>query len=244
MTTQETYETWPGEVSILLLDPNSGINYLKALGITSSNFTVQKDEREVSNHDTGRFREYASTLISYNITFDEIVFALFSNGTEITDGLVTHDFMTSLKSRSDSVSWKWSNYKDGSREYSGKGFFTSGDLTDSLGETSMSKFGIRGSGEFFINKIDVAPRNVSVSPITANGASVTWVSGASGGNFRFEYGPTSFALGHGTKLDVNALTTDLSGLTSNTGYDIYIAEDFGHRNISKYTGPIAFTTLV
>ncbi len=81
---------------------------------------------------------------------------------------------------------------------------------------------------------------VTASAVTTQSATVSW-TGAEG-SYHVEYGVTGFQQGYGTSREVNALTTDLSGLQANTGYDVYIRRICGPGDTSA-AAQTSFTTL-
>ena len=57
--------------------------------------------------------------------------------------------------------------------------------------------------------------------------------------WKVEYGPKGFALGSGTQLSVDTTTVTLTGLSTNTSYDVYVRADV--QGATSYTGPLSFT---
>ncbi len=84
------------------------------------------------------------------------------------------------------------------------------------------------------------PWNISAGNITASSASISW-SSLQGTCFKIEYGPTGFIQGTGNGSTVSNATspTTLSGLSSNTFYDVYIADCC---DSTVFAGPFTFKT--
>lgn len=71
---------------------------------------------------------------------------------------------------------------------------------------------------------------VSASGITSSSATVSWTG--DNGSYHVEYGPVGFTRGNGTKRVVNALSTNISNLQSNTEYDVYVRRICGPADTS------------
>jgi len=76
--------------------------------------------------------------------------------------------------------------------------------------------------------------------ITANGAQVYW-DGTQVNDFELEYGPAGFVLGEGTRVASNSNLYELSGLSPDTAYEVYVRSKCGN-SFSLFAGPVAFTT--
>jgi hypothetical protein len=85
------------------------------------------------------------------------------------------------------------------------------------------------------------PSGLGISAITSSSATASWTSGGASNHF-VEYGPTGFTLGSGSTMYVNAPTANLTGLSANTTYDVYV-KDSCATSSSQYIGPSTFTTL-
>jgi hypothetical protein len=77
----------------------------------------------------------------------------------------------------------------------------------------------------------------------------TWIDGASLGftsvnasNWQFEYGPTGYTFGSGTRMMSATNPTQLTGLTPATTYDVYMRSVCGTGDSSLWVGPVTFTT--
>ena len=103
----------------------------------------------------------------------------------------------------------------------------------------------------YIDDIDVGlapqclpPTAFSVDSVGTDSAYVAWTgSGVTG---YFEYGPVGFTYGQGTGTVVSTSSTDawLTGLDSNTAYDVYVYQMCADSSISPAIGPVSFTTLL
>ncbi|MDC8002700.1 fibronectin type III domain-containing protein [Aureisphaera galaxeae] len=61
-------------------------------------------------------------------------------------------------------------------------------------------------------------------------------------SYQVEYGPTGFTIGSGTLMDIQLGQFQLTGLTPNTTYDVYLVSLCGGSSLPIYTQPIQFTT--
>jgi hypothetical protein len=91
-----------------------------------------------------------------------------------------------------------------------------------------------------------SPTSSSITGITTSGATVNWTPGTGNLTYNIEWGPCGFTQGTGsTQTGLTGTTTAISGLTSNTCYDVYIQGNCGPTNggTSPWIGPFSFTTL-
>ncbi|RYY18356.1 MAG: hypothetical protein EOO36_08325, partial [Cytophagaceae bacterium] len=88
------------------------------------------------------------------------------------------------------------------------------------------------------------PTNITVSSVTAATATVAFAPPAGGTTYSVIYGPKGFTPPAGGTATPLAASTSvaLSGLNSNTAYDVYVQATCGAAGTSVYTGPITFTT--
>ena len=88
----------------------------------------------------------------------------------------------------------------------------------------------------------VAPNTLSSSNLAATSADISWVS--DGTSFNIEYGPEGFTQGSGTTDTSTTTSFSLSGLSSNTSYDVYVQTDCsgGGNGLSDWVGPYTFNT--
>ena len=86
----------------------------------------------------------------------------------------------------------------------------------------------------------VVPNTLVASNITSSSADISWTSDAT--NFNVEYGAEGFTQGSGT-TDTSAIASySLTGLSSNTSYDIYVQTNCGSSGVSEWAGPYTFVT--
>lgn len=90
-----------------------------------------------------------------------------------------------------------------------------------------------------------APLNASISSFDDTSATVSWTNNATNSTASsVEFGPVGFTLGTGTTVVGTADMAMLTGLMSNTSYDIYIQQDCGMIDgLSTPVGPLSLTTF-
>jgi hypothetical protein len=86
------------------------------------------------------------------------------------------------------------------------------------------------------------PTNLTNSNVGVSSVELSWTAGGSETEWQIEYGPSGFTPGTGTTIDVTSNPYTLTGLTSETNYDAYVAAKVGSF-ITDFTGPTSFTTL-
>ncbi|KGL63939.1 fibronectin type III domain-containing protein [Polaribacter sp. Hel1_85] len=89
------------------------------------------------------------------------------------------------------------------------------------------------------------PRNFEVSNITYESAELNWVSGDNETTWQIEYGQVGYTPGNGTKVIATENPYTLSGLNSETSYDIYlraVCGDNPNEDDSNWVGPITIET--
>ena len=88
------------------------------------------------------------------------------------------------------------------------------------------------------------PGNPVVSGITTTGATVTFTGPTNASGYSVIYGPKGFVPSSTSSSTPVAAgnTVTLTGLTSNTQYDVYVQSTCGTAGTSTYTGPVSFTT--
>ncbi|GEM_PF-6873196 len=84
------------------------------------------------------------------------------------------------------------------------------------------------------------PYSLTIDSISAYIAVVSWLSVAN--NWNVEYGPAGFTPGTGIKLYNVARPLTLTGLTTNTPYDVYFQDSCGTSLLSAFNGPLNITT--
>ncbi|MEO2060970.1 MAG: fibronectin type III domain-containing protein [Mesonia sp.] len=90
------------------------------------------------------------------------------------------------------------------------------------------------------------PMELSIGGFTTSSADVTWVAGGSETEWEILYGEEGFDTetdGMTIQDNDGTLGESLSGLSSNTPYDVYVKSICGTGNESIWTGPLTFTTL-
>ncbi len=89
------------------------------------------------------------------------------------------------------------------------------------------------------------PFNLGLGTLTGTSGVVKWGSvHTSGSNFKIEYGPKGFtqSTGNGTYISNTASSTTISGLSPNTWYDFYVADNCDTNSLSSWAGPYSFKT--
>ncbi len=87
----------------------------------------------------------------------------------------------------------------------------------------------------------IAPTGFSVANVTATSAIASWnVLGGAG--YVIEWGPLGFTPGTGNRKTGTGTSYGISGLTSNTAYDVYVADSCGANDIGAFAGPISILT--
>ncbi|WP_274476469.1 fibronectin type III domain-containing protein [Mangrovimonas aestuarii] len=83
---------------------------------------------------------------------------------------------------------------------------------------------------------------VEASNILANSADISWTAGNTETLWNIEYGPTGFTLGSGTPVSGVTNPYTLSGLTSQTEYDVYVQADCTAGDLSTWSDVYSFST--
>lgn len=88
------------------------------------------------------------------------------------------------------------------------------------------------------------PYNLTVQHITGTTATISWITGGATLH-NLQYGPSGFAVGTGsTQSDITTASYDLSSLSANTAYDVYVQDSCSDiLGSSVWAGPLTFTTL-
>jgi hypothetical protein len=84
------------------------------------------------------------------------------------------------------------------------------------------------------------PGTLSITGVASTQATVNWAS--LGTNFDVQYGAPGFTLGSGTTVTSTTTSKQLTGLTPNTSYDVYVRRNCGAAGTSGWAGPIVFST--
>ncbi|MDA9847235.1 fibronectin type III domain-containing protein, partial [Flavobacteriaceae bacterium] len=85
-----------------------------------------------------------------------------------------------------------------------------------------------------------SPSALSAASITATSAEISWTS--DGTLFNIEYGPAGFTQGNGTSDTSTTASYSLSGLNSNSEYDVYVQTDCGSGETSDWNS-FSFSTF-
>lgn len=87
------------------------------------------------------------------------------------------------------------------------------------------------------------PTALSSTSITGTSASISWTDANTSPDWEIEYGVSGFAQGAGTIVTTGVTNPyTLSGLTSNTDYDVYVRANCGSGDFSSWSGPLSFAT--
>ena len=86
------------------------------------------------------------------------------------------------------------------------------------------------------------PLNVSMIESDNSTAQFTWAIGGSETTWQIQYGTQGFTLGSGTSYVTTDHPDTLTGLTSNSFYQIYVRAICGAGDTSLWTGPVTFNT--
>ncbi|MCR9154857.1 MAG: PKD domain-containing protein [Bacteroidetes bacterium] len=89
----------------------------------------------------------------------------------------------------------------------------------------------------------VRPDSLDVNSITTTTASVSWAGVGGGTNFQYEYGINPLGDPGNAQLSVTGSSVSLSGLTSGTGYCVWVREICSPGDTSFWRGPFCFSTL-
>ncbi|MBD3582498.1 T9SS-dependent choice-of-anchor J family protein [Flavobacterium selenitireducens] len=127
----------------------------------------------------------------------------------------------------------------------GLDFFRYGiDLSAYVGQTIHLAFHASADASVAVDLDDIvntalpdceAPSGFIATDITADSAILSWLSAGLGNNVQIEYGPSGFALGTGTVVNLsNTLLLPLTNLTLNGDLDVYIRTDCGDGNFSDW----------
>ena len=85
------------------------------------------------------------------------------------------------------------------------------------------------------------PSAISVGTVLQDSAQISYTS--NGIQTYLEYGPPGFTQGTGTSVVVSGSPAWLTGLDSNTTYDVYVVQMCADSSISPGFGPVTFKTM-
>ncbi len=90
------------------------------------------------------------------------------------------------------------------------------------------------------------PSDIALNYITDQSVTVSWQSLDDATSWVVKYGEAGFdPATAGTTIEVSeAMTTEITGLSSETTYDVYVQSLCGAEDQSEWAGPVSFTTLV
>jgi hypothetical protein len=86
------------------------------------------------------------------------------------------------------------------------------------------------------------PTTIGISIATTSSATVNWTVGGTETAWQLQHGPVGFVVGSGTTTSASSNPTTISGLTSNSFYQVYVRGICGAGDTSLWTGPILFNT--
>ncbi len=95
-----------------------------------------------------------------------------------------------------------------------------GDLSDTI------------TGSFTTQATCPVPSALNFADIGIDSVVISWTENGSSMDWTYEYGPTGFTQGSGTIVNTSDNPDTLTGLTSNTGYDVYLWSDCGGGDLS------------
>ncbi|MDA8592286.1 fibronectin type III domain-containing protein, partial [Flavobacteriaceae bacterium] len=101
---------------------------------------------------------------------------------------------------------------------------------------------------YYLDNIAVIPQpsclEVSdvVATTLATGFDLSWTAGGIEPAWNIEYGFTGFTQGSGTTIVSSSTSATISGLLSNTSYDIYVQADCGDGDTGAWIGPLTVIT--
>jgi hypothetical protein len=213
--------TW--SQSSTYISPRSGLYTAHGMGsnddyLISPKFTLTGNERVV-------WYDIVESS-AYNNTYDVLISTTGKNIADFTTNLGTYDCTN--------TSWE---------EHILDLSMYTGDVYIALHQTySAATFYGFGVDDFTVEEIPACliPSDISSSNITTLSADISWTSDAT--NFNVEYGAEGFTQGSGT-TDTSAIASySLTGLSSNTSYDIYVQTNCGSSGVSEWAGPYTFVT--
>ncbi len=86
------------------------------------------------------------------------------------------------------------------------------------------------------------PLSITVQSAALTTANITWNSSGSETLWQLQYGAPGFVLGSGTSVLAPTNPDTLTGLTSNSFYQVYVRAICGAGDTSLWTGPVSFNT--
>ena len=84
--------------------------------------------------------------------------------------------------------------------------------------------------------------NLEVSNLSFDAVELSWTENGTSTEWDIEYGAPGFAIGTGTFLTVNQVPFELTGLTEDMEYEVYVRAVCSPSDESAWIGPLEFTT--
>jgi hypothetical protein len=88
------------------------------------------------------------------------------------------------------------------------------------------------------------PTALLSSNISTDTASISWTESGTSTSWQFEFGPTGYTLGTGTKMMASNQSATLTGLSASTSYDWTVRSICAVGDTSPWSSPATFTTLI
>lgn len=88
------------------------------------------------------------------------------------------------------------------------------------------------------------PLALTSSNITADSATIGWVESGTSTAWQYEFGPSGYTVGSGTKMLASSQSAVLSGLMSNSAYDWTVRSICAVGDTSPWSTPASFSTLI
>src|SRR5690554_5491875 len=91
----------------------------------------------------------------------------------------------------------------------------------------------------------IQPTALTATDIMATTADVSWALGASETAWNISWGPSGYTPGDGDEIGTDAITAasyQITNLSANTNYQVYVQADCGGGDLSNWTGPLSFRT--
>ena len=222
------------------IDPNYGI-FVKGLVIISSSNTA-----DIGNDNFAILPNVASDLNGL-----EISFRAFKQYYKAKDYVFSFGYFTGEIAAENFVTLETMAIPDG--DTATFRFSLNGRLIPQHARLAFrQQGGIGGINDFcaFTVITDVAldflpcapVSGVQVSEVMMTTAHVSWTPGAWEKSWRVEYGESGFTPGTGTVVNVDTSCIDLTGLTGETTYDVYVRAVCDPANLSDNSEPVSFHT--
>jgi hypothetical protein len=87
------------------------------------------------------------------------------------------------------------------------------------------------------------PNNLAATNVSSDAALISWVANPDQTTWEIQYGAPGFVAGQGTSVITNNNPHNLTGLTENTTYQVYVRSICAPGDTSLWRGPVTFTTL-